>query len=266
MIYQLIKPDPILSPYIKGYWAFEINLDNHYLIPLIPHALIELTFQYGDLIKNNSHETLPRTYISGQRSYPTNIRNNGKTKLILVLFYPFGASLFFKEPMINLENKNIDLSNLDRIKIKEIEEKLLEKETLIERIKLIESFLITHLKESSIHNFIRIQRSLSLIHRSKGKIKVSQIAKKVFVSTKQLTRDFKKYIGLNPKDFIQIIRFQYIIYQKQIKKNISLSDLAYQSGFFDQAHFINNFKQFAGLTPSSFFNSNGYISDYFTPF
>lgn len=79
------------------------------------------------------------------------------------------------------------------------------------------------------------------------------MAHEVCLGIKQFERTFSKYVGVNPKKFASIIRFQNVL-QIKSKNNKSMTQLAYNNGYYDQSHFIHDFKSLTGLTPKAFFD------------
>ena len=93
-------------------------------------------------------------------------------------------------------------------------------------------------------------------------VTVAVMATAAGVSERQLERLFKKYIGLSPKYYARIIRFNYIFKLIHLK-NTSWAEVVYQSGFYDQSHFIRNFKAFTGEDPSSYYFEEKNMANFF---
>ena len=70
-------------------------------------------------------------------------------------------------------------------------------------------------------------------------------------------------IGISPKQYLKIIRFQSAIFLKQKNNNLNMTELSYESGYLDQSHFINDFKSLSGLTPKQYFAEKEIYSDFF---
>ena len=83
------------------------------------------------------------------------------------------------------------------------------------------------------------------------------------MSRRQFERVFAQDIGISPKQYLKIIRFQYCIFQKQQNVRLNMTGLTYESGYFDQSHFVNDFKSMCGLTPRQYFTENEACSDFF---
>lgn len=207
---------------------------------------------------------LPFSQASGQRKEFYDVQATGKVGLIAIAFKPDAAKLFLKIPVSEIKNISVSLEDIYGIQIKEFESKLKESLNNKQRINLIEAFLIKQLDESLIFDYNRINYSLRFIDRNKGLVSVEKLAELSCLSTRQFNRKFTEYVGLNPKQFTRIVRFQNAIYTQQQNLFENFTDIAYQCGYYDQAHFINEFKLFTGHTLGEFFKLGEVYSDYFS--
>jgi AraC-like DNA-binding protein len=256
-MFDLIEPSGILKKFIKNYYVVETNNSGKYLPTerVFPNGNPTLLFHYGlpskFQPKNAKAYIEPRLLICGQQSSYYDLSLAGNTAMIFMLFKPHGLKAFFNFPMSELLNQNISLETLLKSEAAELEEQLLEAETIKERIVFLEAFLI---KKLILNNdFERIEHAIKLIEHTKGQIKTFHLAQKVCLGIKQFERTFSNQVGLNPKKFSNIIRFQDMLQTKKKYPNLSLNHLAYDYGYYDQSHFIHDFKSLTGFTPKAFF-------------
>jgi methylphosphotriester-DNA--protein-cysteine methyltransferase len=134
----------------------------------------------------------------------------------------------------------------------ELEDKLFNSPDNNQRIIHLENFLIKKLNHCD--DFERVEHALKIIENAKGQVKTQDIAYDVCLGIKQFERTFSKYVGVNPKKFTSIIRLQNVIQLKSTNKK-SMFQLAYDNGYYDQSHFIHDFKSLTGVTPKAFFNT-----------
>ncbi|MBK6996402.1 MAG: AraC family transcriptional regulator [Lewinellaceae bacterium] len=120
--------------------------------------------------------------------------------------------------------------------------------TDIQRIKIVEQFLLSHLKDIETDKLI--VEAVKIIYQSNGTIRIKEINEKLFISQSPFEKRFRKVVGTTPKKFASIIRFNKILDQLDYSK--SLLEICYENNFFDQAHFIKDFKKFTGATPENF--------------
>jgi AraC-like DNA-binding protein len=91
-----------------------------------------------------------------------------------------------------------------------------------------------------------------MIYKSKGNIRITELAKQLHISQSPLEKRFRQAVGASPKKFASVVRLKNAI--KEYSPQNSLTDLGYEAGFYDQAHFIKEFKSFTGETPEIFFS------------
>jgi AraC-like DNA-binding protein len=256
---ESINPSGILSKYIKNYYIVEIDNPIDFLPNerIYPCGYATMVFHYGSPSifqkKDSSKYIEPNLVICGQQTKYYDLSLSGKTGMILIVFRPHGVKSFFNFPITELLNENLSLRDLSKNETNELEDRLFNSPNNKQRVIHIEKFLIKRL----IHDneFERVEHAIKIIENSKGQIKAQDIAHEVCLGIKQFERTFSKYVGMNPKKYASIVRFQNVIQLKTKFKNLSMSQLTYDSGFYDQAHFIHDFKSLTGLTPNAFFNS-----------
>jgi len=272
MIYQFFQPSSVLRPFIKHYWMLEENIftssKKHCSQRIFPAGFTELIFYYGDRYLNidkKKKETIqPRLHFSGQRNDYYDVKPTGKVGLLAVTFKPDAARLFFNLPVHELLDSWVSIEDLGGKQTEVLQDKLLNAGNLKSRVQIMEKFLIDQLHENLIYDYRRIHHSLNEIDRRRGLVSVAEVAGEACLGTKQFKRKFADFVGINPKQFIRIVRFQYAIYNKQNGWVNNLTQLAHKCGYYDQAHFTNEFKSFTGYAPKDFFNMGEPYSDYFS--
>jgi len=268
MFFKIIKPSRILENHVKQYWILEMEacelIGNCHRV--IPHGLTEMIFNYRDLYKctsGNDFDIQPRISMSGQKSKFSDVLPADKTGIISVMFYPLGAKQFFPFPLAEIADKSVGLENIFNREIAFLTEKLMEKCNLSQRIELIEEFLIQKLYRNFTADDHLVKESLFLINKHRGFVCLGEMLKKLKTSERQLERKFQSQIGISPKKFIRIIRFQSTIYDFQFNSNQNFTNLGYNNGYYDQSHFIKEFQLFTGYSPKEFFKYPNLYSDYF---
>ncbi len=248
----------ILKKYIKNYFVVETNHSTDFLPTdrVYPCGYVTMVFHYGSPSKfqkkHSSKYIEPNLVICGQQTNYYDLSLSGKTGMILIVFRPHGVKSFFNFPITELLNENLSLHDLAINETKELEDKLFNSRNNKERVIHLENFLIKRL----FHNneFERVEHAIKIIENSNGQIKAKDIAQEVCLGIKQFERTFSKYVGINPKKFASIVRFQNVVQMKS-KYNKSMSQLAFDNGYYDQSHFIHDFKSLTGLTPKAFFDA-----------
>jgi len=261
--FQIIQPSALLSPYVKHYWFMTINSEAQASERVIPNGMMCLMFHRGERIFSSSEDQWqPRAFLSGQDTAYTDLSYCGNIDMISVEFRPAGAKAFFKIPMIELNGQTVTIDALSDPQLTELEKHLSGDTDPKTCVFHIEQFLYKRLYQLEAHNLKRIDAVMQSIYR--GQQNIDLLAQTACLGYKQFKRVFADYIGANPKDYLRVVRFQKALYLLQIQPNINLTQLSYECGYYDQAHFIKEFKQFSGYTPTEYMVICTPHSDFFS--
>ena len=245
-------PCDILKPFIKSFVISEVEEEGRYKV--LPDTGLVIGFQYkGTLHKIEDDKPLPLAIsgITGLADHTRTFRNSTNTGTVLVFFKEAGASPFFRQPFHELFRESVSLDNfMLRSELLFLEEQLAEVKTDDKRISAVERFLIARMK--TIEPDKLVLAALALIHKSKGNIRISELMDQLHISQSPLEKRFRQVVGTSPKKFASIVRLKNVVQQYNSKS--SLTGLGYEAGFYDQAHFIKEFKSFTGDTPEKFFS------------
>lgn len=243
-------PTEQLKPYINYYVVSENELENEYTV--FPTSGLVIGFQYkGQLatIKENTASKLTSAGITGITDRYKVFRNSADVGTILVYFTEIGFSHFASNPANELFNLSLSLDDIfDKNSVIEVEEKLAVAHTDTLRIKIVEQFLLSQLNDIQIDKLI--VEAVQLIYQSNGTIRIKELNEKLFISQSPFEKRFRKIVGTSAKKFASIVRFNAVL--DNLSENKTLTEICYEHHFFDQAHFIKNFKQFTGDTPENF--------------
>lgn len=250
MRFEKFIPNQSLQPYIKYFAISENETAQEYKV--FPVTSLVIGFQFkGKLasIKNNKENKLTSAGISGMADGYTIFKNSANIGTVLVYFTETGFTHFASHPANELFNLSTSLDDVfDKTSVTAVEEKLSTVDTDHQRIKIVERFLLSQLKDIKADKLII--EAVKLIYESKGAIRIKELNQKLFISQSPFEKRFRKIVGTTPKKFASIVRFNTVI--NQLNGIKSLTDICYENNFFDQAHFIKDFKQFTGETPENF--------------
>lgn len=244
------SPAERLKPYIKYFVVSENEWENEYKV--FPSSGLVIGFQYkGKLsaIKNNAESRLASAGITGISDGYKTFKNSTGIGTVLIFFTETGFIHFASHPANELFNLSLSLDNIfEKSKVNEVEEKLAVATTDNHRIKIVEQFLLSQLK--GIQTDKLIVEAVKLIYQSNGTIRIKELNEKLFISQSPFEKRFRKIVGTTAKKFASIIRFNAVL--NNLNETKSLTEICYENNFFDQAHFIKDFKQFTGDTPENF--------------
>ena len=175
----------------------------------------------------------------------------GPVNYVAIRFLPGGFLHFFNDPAHDLTDRIIPLEMISAKKGCNLTEELILENHIYNKIKLLENYLVNLLMTNS-RSDPTVKNALHNILKNKGNIRVSELSKNVNSSQRQLCRKFDKWIGISPKAFCRIIRFQTILRMLSQNPKCNLLHIALDSGYYDQSHFIREFNSCCGLNPSEF--------------
>jgi AraC-like DNA-binding protein len=157
-----------------------------------------------------------------------------------------------------LMNEIIPQDHLFGREIDTLIRRLFETDEAKQYVSLIEDFLQKRfLPESGARQTFQL---ISLVKKSESLSSLKSLSEKTGIHYKKLERVFSKYTGYNPKNFSRVIRF-YKALQQMKKSSHSLTGIGLEGGYYDQPHFIRDFKAFTGKSPTQFHTENPTIAN-----
>ena len=258
MLYLAHKPSPPLADFVDVFWLYEGYDVPHKRERLLPDGTVELVINLKeDRIRvyesdcAESFHTIPGCVVSGPRSEFFVIDTESEASTIGVHFKPGGAFPFFKFPPADLSNQSVALDCLWGTASARLRDRVLEAVTPAEKFRVMERCLLEELRKPlerhpavgfALHQFLGRAQAPS----------VSQVVEQVGFSQRRFIEIFDQQVGLTPKLFCRVSRFQKVIRTAHVHRNINWTQLALDCGYYDQAHFIHDFQAFAGITPSDY--------------
>ena len=197
--------------------------------------------------------------VFGQITKPYFVQPTGYVNTFAVRFYPFGFANFINKPIHELADRETPLMSLfDEGSANELVQKIIAAPTTQSRIDAIEHFLLTQLtNESIIENIVK--STVEAISQTKGRMPINSLLKDNLSKRRNLERKFSKQVGISPKQLGKIIRLQAALKMMLNNKAENLTQVAYENEYYDQAHFIKDFKEFTGINPKQYLGDDQMI-------
>ena len=268
MNYKQYDPPESLQSFIKCFWSLEAPSQAiAEKQRIVPDGCMEMIFHYGDpykqFLEDGTSILQPQCFVFGQITSPLEIIPTGASGIIAARFQPDGFIPFSSYPIQQMENKAVPLTILFGDKAAVLEKNVLHADSNDNRINFITEFLLDQLNSDEAADRIT-KTSIETLLQSNGQINVDELADHLQINRRQLERKFSSAIGLSPKQLSKVIRLQSTLKAMQEKQYTSLTSLAYENGYYDQAHFIKDFKEFTGISPKQFYAGNLKLSALFT--
>ncbi len=257
MEYQTFQPHSDLGSLVKCYWTLEVPADRPAERQrIIPDGCLEMAFILGDDIKRytSGDEFIlqPRAMVLGQTIEPFYIEPTGYVNTFAIRFYPYGFANFITIPVNNLANKETPIELLfGEQPARALEQKIIQATDTKERIAIIEDFLLEKYKNEETIDKV-VKATIDMLVSSKGSVPIHTILQEDLSKRRQLERNFLKQVGMSPKQLGKVIRLQAALKMLLNQQTENLTQIAYESEYYDQAHFTKDFKEFTGTTPKAF--------------
>jgi AraC-like DNA-binding protein len=257
-----IEPYPQLKRHINKMWLFESNgrAPSEDMKLIVPNGMLKLTipFQNGVSGKNERNFHLSKESqitLIGIADIPAivDLENDAPHKNIGIEFSPLGAYRIFQLRQSELKNNLFLLEDVIGKSARTIQEIIANTEVVEEKIQLIQSYLIKLLSKSEPD--LILDYCIREIENSNGLVTVMALAKKTGYSSRWLYEKFMEKVGLSPKSLSSVIRFMQFYEQWAKNPGVDFFKNDMYNYFYDQAHFIKEFKRFTGLSPLKFMKS-----------
>ncbi|MBO9565675.1 MAG: AraC family transcriptional regulator [Niastella sp.] len=256
MTTRIIAPPRHLANYIRFYWLLEFDgiAAHDSLFRVFARKYPRMVFQHCEGRSGIYHgdDYLPLTYLSGLNTLPYDCGIHPSISTIGVSFYPHAIRPIFGINVSGIVNELPDLSHFVKTSLTN---QLLDARTVMQRTTILSAFFTNRLRNSTAPDKMYVQGWRMLL-RETHEHQVRQLTRTFNLSERQLERRFKDHLGLTPKQYLKINRFEKALNLLQAGSCNNLFDIAYELGYADQSHFIREFKQFSGNTPKQYLNTD----------
>ncbi|HBE9530561.1 TPA: AraC family transcriptional regulator [Clostridioides difficile] len=252
-----------LKPWVKFIWYFETKSNILLNNKLLPTDSIDIILNLSDVMEykiENQDYTASNMHFNGIRDKHGFIIQHGNIRVIGISFYPFGLYPFLKIPISEFNRQIVDLEAVSQLFAKKLEESLNPTQSLEKIVLYLEEVLLSILEEDLISNkYVKLLNSFIYVNRYSN---IKAFCDDTNINIKTLERICLKYTGYTPKILKRIYRFKMasnqLIYNY---KDDELFDFIYENEYYDQAHFIKEFKKFSGTSPIKFIGENKTIKE-----
>lgn len=250
-MYREIKPDPRLAPFVRCFWFMERD----YGVPgahevVWPDGKTELLV-LADGQYEHEREPLPRDLLIGPLTKPFTLTSPGRVGLVGVRFWPWGFWPFFRMPVGRLRNHLCAYADVAGPRAGQLQESVTS--TGMEAgAAMLEKHLLEAVAARTLENHPLVAPLARVILAAEGMLSVQELEDRSGVSSRHLERLFQEVVGLTPKKLSVIVRFDKARRAIFWNPDVDLIEVANQVGYYDQSHFIRDFRSHFGMTPGEF--------------
>lgn len=256
---KIYKPSEELRPYVRYYWILESP--EPFSVLTFPIGCPQMIFHRGTPLFIPELSTSQNVFtISGQVNFPAHIASDGNTEMVVVVFNPHTIGMFIDAPPSAFYNQEISGYDIENRQLSQLADKIFDCPNSESAISLIEQWLTVRIKPSL--NIQRVGATLTTMLFNPS-TRVGRLAEIACLGKKQFGRLFRECVGMNPKEYGRIVKFQRALRMMQFGSR-DYADIAYANGYSDQSHFIRDFRQFSSLTPKQLVEYQSPYSDLFT--
>ncbi|KAA0992586.1 AraC family transcriptional regulator [Dyadobacter aurulentus] len=243
--YQEFLPDPGLQSFIYCYWSLKTNqtLAEPFNYRVVADGCIDIFFELTNPVEN---------FVMGFCKKYTEFPLENSFHYVGIRFLPSMFPQIFKVDASSLSNRFEELSNVIPATADFIASSFNERLSASEIVTRFDQYFSRLIAQVTFYDDNRFYNAVGLILQNAGVLNIENDID-TGLSSRQLRRLFEFYIGDTPKTFSKVVRFQNIFRAKPSQQSLRENKLFYDSGYYDQAHFIKEFKNFYGVTPSRAF-------------
>lgn len=251
-----IHTHPCLDHFIDYYWVEEKKRSKVKILPDgSTSIIIVIDGELGILDYKGNKKKYTNTIILGATKKIIIVNKSKNTNLVGVKFKQGEAYHFFKKPMRQFTDKIIRLSNVFTNETDSLKDALLNAANNDEIRKILNNYFFRNV-EAIIGETKIVTSIIRKVNISTKPLLIKDLCKSEKITNKHLISLFKKRVGLSPKLLYRINKFKKVIYAINDSKNVNWSQIAYECHYYDQAHMINEFKKFSGLSPENYLENN----------
>lgn len=247
---KVYAPSARLAPYVRSFEVVEAC--EEMTRALFPEPGIIVGFRYAgasDLMEGAAAHRVPNWVITGLRGTVRRMRTLPGSGILLVKFREMGAAAFFDVPLHELFGSALALEDLiPRAELERVASDLAQAPDDDARIASVERFLLARWKPRE--DDARVLAAVNALNAERGVLRIADLARRLHLSQDALEKRFRRIVGASPKRFASMLRLRHAM--QRYRPGASLSELALDAGYYDQSHFIREFKAATGEAPQRF--------------
>lgn len=252
----VVPPSPRLAPYVRHFNVVEASEETTRV--LLPESGLVLGLRWAGAATEldvRGETRLADATLTGVRGAARTMRTSSGGGIVVALFKEGGAARFFAEPMHEIFGRSLALEDLvPRADVARASEQMFAAQDLTHRVAAMTRFLEARLRPQPLDPVV--SGALAAIVQSRGAIRIGELARRLEIRQDPLEKRFRGVVGTSPKHMATLLRVRHAI--DRARSGASLTRVAHDAGYFDQSHFIRDFRALAGAPPARFLRETPY--------
>lgn len=250
-------PDPRLRGYVHSYCSYDERTSSFARRRELPSDHVVMIINLGEPIRvlarrdGEGWSVQPDGFLAGLHDTYALTETRGAQHGVQVDLSPVGAHLLLGVPMHELAHRVVTLEELFGPRAALMREAVGEASGWQQRFALLDDFLVARLDDAR-SPVPSVTRALGRLRESGGRVPVGSLAAEIGCSRRHLVAGFREQVGVPPKLLARILRFGHVVSLVDARTDIGWAEIAQTCGYYDQAHLIRDFHQFAGSAPGEF--------------
>lgn len=250
---RVFRPCSVLAPYVEAFWDYEdLTGEENSALSILPDTASYLCFLYQAPLRTTHRHGCysTRSGLAGFQSFRNDLGGDGRISGVSARLTAWGLNVFRRGVVTDCAERRVDCRDLfPRYAVERIEEDLARLDTVEERVRYIEQFLLSILNPQQEDRLVLA--ACQAIDHARGNCHIGSLARQLEISKRTLERRFFNHVGATPKKFARVIRLRHTILQRS--SHSSWAEVAQEMGYYDQSHMIHDFMELYGYSPEALF-------------
>ena len=256
MIYMERKPGPALKGYVRLLWYTAAPQVAYRRERILPTGRVQIILNLArdfvlDCQDNGTDRRLPSSLVVGARSSYEIVDTSDMADLAGIIFEAGGFASFARDAVDLFSNQNVPLDDVWGARARTLRDRLRELPSPSAKLDGLESFLVQDFATSPSRKRI-VDFALGKFAQVPAACSVRAVAKSTGWSERRFSQIFREEVGLTPKVWCRIQRFQWAVERLHAGVEVPWAKLALDCGYYDQSHFANEFRAFSGIDATSY--------------
>lgn len=246
-------PRPVLGRFVQSFRVIEfasLHHDTH-----LPDTGPVAAFSFRGGCRLDGKHQVPAAAFTGLRETLRAHAHDRGHAVLLATFTPVGAAAFLRPPLEAFAGETVDLGGVlgHATELDGLNEQIAQAPNHARRVTLLEEFLLARLRLPEPDPLV--SAAVAWLERREDSPRIEDLTRHIGLSQSALERRFRRVVGVSPKKFASLVRLQHAVRLR--RDGADLTAVAHAAGYFDQSHFINDFRRAAGTSPDAYFRTSG---------